>query len=93
VCIALWAVVAHNIAQNRPDNFPSCPPDNHQGQKKQYFSALLAACMQFMFGKTSLASNFVLMLFAFVVLGLVFSVLCLEIGWEERLQNDLFYVV
>ena len=46
-----------------------------------------------MFGKTSLASSFVLMLFAFVVLGLVFSVLCLEIGWEERLQNDLFYVV
>ena len=21
--------VAHNTAQNRPDNFPSCPPDNH----------------------------------------------------------------
>jgi len=26
------------------------------------------------------------------VLDLVFSVLCQEIGWEERLQNDLFCV-
>jgi len=34
----------------------------------------------------------VLVLFAFVVLGLVSSVLRQEIGWEERLQNDLFYV-
>ena len=30
VCIALCTIVAHNIAQNRPDNFPSYPPDNHQ---------------------------------------------------------------
>jgi len=29
VCIALYTIVAHNIAQNRPDNFPSYPPDNH----------------------------------------------------------------
>jgi len=29
---------------------------------------------------------------AFVVLDLVCSVLCQEIGWEERLQNDLFRV-
>jgi len=29
VCIALCTIVAHSIAQNRPDNFPSCPPDNH----------------------------------------------------------------
>jgi len=29
VCIALCTIVAHNIAQNRPNNFPSCPPDNH----------------------------------------------------------------
>ena len=27
---------------------------------------------------------------AFVVLDLVTSVICQEIGWEERLQNDLF---
>jgi len=33
---------------------------------------------------------FVLLLFAFVVLGLVSSVLLQEIGWEERLQNNLF---
>jgi len=30
VCIALCTIVAHNIAQNRPDNFPPYPPDNHQ---------------------------------------------------------------
>jgi len=29
VCIALRTTVAHNIAQNRPDNFASYPPDNH----------------------------------------------------------------
>jgi len=29
VCIALCTIVAQNIAQNRPDNFPSYPPDNH----------------------------------------------------------------
>jgi len=29
VCIALCAIVAHNIAQNRPDSFPPYPPDNH----------------------------------------------------------------
>jgi len=29
VCSSLCTIVAHNIAQNRPDNFPSCPPDNH----------------------------------------------------------------
>ena len=28
VCIALCTIVAHNIAQNRPDNFPSYPTDN-----------------------------------------------------------------
>jgi len=29
VCIALCTTVAHNIAQNRPDSFPSYPLDNH----------------------------------------------------------------
>ena len=29
MCIALCTIVAHNIAQNRADNFPSYPPDNH----------------------------------------------------------------
>jgi len=31
-------------------------------------------------------------LLAFVVLGLISSVLSQEIGWAERLQNDLFLV-
>jgi len=34
--------------------------------------------------------QFILALFAFVVLGLVSSVPSQEIGWEERLRNDLF---
>ena len=29
VCSSLCTIVAHNTAQNRPDNFPSCPTDNH----------------------------------------------------------------
>jgi len=29
VCIELCTIVAHNIAQNRPDSFPPYPPDNH----------------------------------------------------------------
>ena len=32
------------------------------------------------------------MLFAFVVLGLVSSVLRQDIGWEECLQNELLFV-
>ena len=35
---------------------------------------------------------FVLVLFAFVVLSLVSSVLYQETGWEESLRNDLFCV-
>ena len=33
---------------------------------------------------------FVLVLFAYNVLGLVSSVLCQEFVWEERIRNDLF---
>jgi len=36
--------------------------------------------------------HFVFVLFGFVVLGLVSSVLSQEIGWEERLQNDIFCI-
>jgi len=36
--------------------------------------------------------HFVLVLLAFVALGLVSSVLSQEIGWEERLRNRLFCV-
>jgi len=35
---------------------------------------------------------FLILLFAFVVLDLFFPVLSQEIGWEERLQDDLFCV-
>ena len=36
--------------------------------------------------------DFVSVLFAFVVLVLISSVLSQEIGWEERLRNDPFCV-
>jgi len=39
-----------------------------------------------------LANVIFLVFVVFVVLGLVSSVLNQEIGWEERLRNDLFYV-
>ena len=29
VCIVLCTIIAHNIAQNRPDSFPPYPRDNH----------------------------------------------------------------
>jgi len=29
VCSALCTIAVHSIAQNRPDNFPSYPPDSH----------------------------------------------------------------
>jgi len=35
VC-ALCTIVAQNIAQNRPDNFPAYPPDNHHGSDDVY---------------------------------------------------------
>ena len=37
VCIALCTIVAHNIAPNRPDNFPPYPPDNHHCSDDVYF--------------------------------------------------------
>jgi len=34
--MALCTIVAHNIAQNRPDNFPPYPPDNHHRSNDVY---------------------------------------------------------
>jgi len=36
VCIALCTIVAHNIAQNRPANFPPYPSDNHHSSDDVY---------------------------------------------------------
>jgi len=36
VCIALCTIVAYNTAQNRPDNFPSYPLDNHRWSDDVY---------------------------------------------------------
>ena len=48
------------------------------------FSTLCVFCV--------LAYIFVLVLFAFVVIGLVSLALCQKIGWEERLLNSVFCV-
>ena len=37
VCIALCTIVAHNIAQIRPDNFPPYPPDNQHCSDDVYW--------------------------------------------------------
>ena len=34
--IALCTIVAHNIAQNRPDSFPPYPPDDHHSSDDVY---------------------------------------------------------
>ena len=36
MCIALCTIVAHNIAQNRPDSFPPYPPDDHHSSDDVY---------------------------------------------------------
>ena len=36
MCIVLCTNVAHNTAQNRPDNFPTYPLDNHQWSDNVY---------------------------------------------------------
>jgi len=36
VCSSLCTIVAHNIAQNRPDSFPAYPPDNHHSSDDVY---------------------------------------------------------
>jgi len=45
VCIALCTIVAHNIAQNRPDNFPSYPPDNHHCSNDVYLREGGSTCV------------------------------------------------
>ena len=45
-------------------------PCSHEFEGHQHFSALMAACMQFMFGKTSLASSLILFLFNLPLSGL-----------------------
>jgi len=42
VCIALCTIVAHNIAQNRPDSFPPYPPDNHHSSDDVYLREALS---------------------------------------------------
>jgi len=38
ICDCVCIIVAHNIAQNRSDNFPSYPPDNHHCSDDVYSS-------------------------------------------------------
>jgi len=48
VCIALCTIVAHNIAQNRPDNFPSYPTDNRHCSDDVYLTEgdVVVICLQ-----------------------------------------------
>ena len=46
VCIALCTIVAHNTAQNRPDNFPSCPPQNHHCSDDVYLRERGCDCLK-----------------------------------------------
>ena len=39
VCLALCTFVVHDTAQNRPDNFPSYPPDSHHCSDDVYLRA------------------------------------------------------
>jgi len=57
----------------------------------QYFQETRLEKLASRAAKSSL-SHFVFVLFAFVVFDLVSSVLSQEIGFEERLRNDLFCV-
>jgi len=56
-----------------------------------FFLCIYLGSVVCVFFRVSL-DHFVLVLLAFVVLGLVSSVLSQEIGREERLRNDLFCV-
>jgi len=44
VCIALCTIVAHNIAQNRPDSFLPYPPGNHHCSDDVYLTSLGPVC-------------------------------------------------
>jgi len=46
VCIALCTIVAHNIAQNRPDSFPPYPPDNHHISDDVYLREGGSGCVE-----------------------------------------------
>jgi len=46
VCIALCTIVAHNIAQNRPDSFPPYPPDNHHISDDVYLREVIKSTKQ-----------------------------------------------
>ena len=52
VCIALRTIVAHNIAQNRPDGFPPYPPDDHHSSDDVYLRYILRTymCLEKSFG-------------------------------------------
>ena len=44
VCSSLCTIAAHNTAQNRPDKFPSCPPDNHHCSDDAYLRERGSEC-------------------------------------------------
>jgi len=94
LCMVLCTTGVYNTAQRSSDTHT----------REQFLHLCIVVSFRFLFvflytGRFSLLRvlsfmlcHFYLVLFAFVVLGSVSSVLGQEIGWEERLRNDLFCV-
>ena len=96
VCIALCTIVAHNIARNKPDNFPSYPPDNHHYSDDVYLregAAILllnistpcSACFDPVDSATGMASSLrqkLLLLFEWFCLG------NLDPFWQNSREED-----
>ena len=59
VCIALCTTVAHNSVQNRPDSFPSYPPDNRPSWALNLLYGVLYsnACMKQRFMTSTTCEN------------------------------------
>ena len=45
MCSSLCTIVAHNTVQNRPDNFPSCRPDDHHCSDDVYLRERGETCL------------------------------------------------
>jgi len=73
-----WCQVTQVVLEKRPLNRCSCSSSSSSSSRFNFCGLF---CV--------LVSVCVLLL---CFLDLVSSVLCQEIGWEERLRNDLFYV-
>ena len=87
VCIALCTIVAHSIAQNRPDNFPSYPPDNRHCSDDVYLreGGLHAI---------TLSSNTVFLFKTIIYMTITLQQCChLATLWLLKLSDDGYWLV